>query len=302
MKKYFLFILLLPGLLWSQQDSFLALIQSQMTLVNPAHAGTEGYQTLTFVSRSQWNNISSAPKTIALTYSKQGNKNLSMGFSVLSDKVFIESQVAASVDFSYQLKMSDDAMLMLGIKAGMNSYQADLSNLVDFDAQIDPSKVALSRWNPNFGVGAYFQNNALWVSASIPRLFNTRRSEEISLQARDQPHFYLSSGYQIDVNSSFALEPLFIYRTAKQIPSLFEGVLWGSFKNDYRLGIGMRTGNIFTLKTSIRVNKNIQFNYAYDSYGSSQLNALQLNAHEIGLKILFDRKKETPEEEAKEQI
>ena len=58
-----------------------------------------------------------------LTLQKEQN-NVGLGLSVVSDKVFIEQQTFAYVDFSYKLDM-ESTQLYLGLKAGGNFYNAE---------------------------------------------------------------------------------------------------------------------------------------------------------------------------------
>ena len=64
------------------------------------------------------------PLHLAFSYSSERENNVGLGLSVVSDKVFIEQQTFAYVDFSYKLDM-ESTQLYLGLKAGGNFYSAD---------------------------------------------------------------------------------------------------------------------------------------------------------------------------------
>ena len=111
MNRYILILVLFSGKLFSQQESFYSLYQFNMQVINPAYAGAEGDQAFTLLNRSQWASIENAPKTTAFTYSSVRKKSVGLGISVVSDNVFVEQQTFAYVDFSYQLKMSEESSL-----------------------------------------------------------------------------------------------------------------------------------------------------------------------------------------------
>ena len=78
MRKLYLAFLFLSLKLMAQQDTYLSLIDYQMPLINPAHAGTEG-QSFAFNSRNQWAAVEQSPKTIAFAYSMARGKMLVWG-------------------------------------------------------------------------------------------------------------------------------------------------------------------------------------------------------------------------------
>ena len=291
MKKLNLILLLFSIHLMAQQDSYLSLIDYQMPVINPAHAGAEG-QLFSINSRNQWGVIDQSPKTLTLVYSVARENNVGLGISVISDEVFIERQTFVSIDFSYKLTLNDDSRIYLGLKGGVNSFRANTTDLISYSPNVDPAKKDMSRLNPNVGVGFLFKKRAFWISASVPRLFNAKRNDEIYLNARDRVHFYLAGGYEFNMNESLKLTPRFIYRTSSGIKSITEGVLWASYKMKFDFGIGVRTANIISYKAKLEINKQLSLSYGYDTYGGKNIVMNQFNAHELGLKIRLNKKEE----------
>ena len=153
----FLLILIIPNLISSQQESYYSLYRYNMNVINPAYAGADASNMLSFTSRSQWASGQDAPNTLALAFSSARENNVGLGISLVSDKVFIEQQTFAYVDFSYKLQMSGESALFLGLKGGGNFYSADPTALSAYLSVGDPSQVSLSKFNPNIGAGAYFK-------------------------------------------------------------------------------------------------------------------------------------------------
>lgn len=292
MNRYIILLIFIPLWGYAQQDGYLSLSDYQMTLINPAYAGAEAAKQITLISRNQWGAIDDGPRTIAMAYSMARNKNVGLGLSAISDAVFIEKQTMVTIDFSYKLTLNNEALLYLGIKAGVNSFQANTSQLISGSSYNDPAKKDLSRLNPNFGVGLLIKHDNYWVSAAIPGLFNPKRDGEIEIKARDRTHFYFGAGRTISVTSDLVLEPVVMYRRITNMDPIVEGILWGKYKNKFKLGVGLRTASALSIQTGIDINDRLSFSYAYDVFGNNQISARQLNAHELGLRFRLKSKEE----------
>jgi type IX secretion system PorP/SprF family membrane protein len=280
-----------------QQDAYLSLYQFNMTLINPAYAGAEGMHVISMNSRNQWSNAEDSPKTTALSYSVAGGKNVGLGISVVSDQIFIEKQTNITADFSYRLTLANDAALFLGIKAGGNSYSADPSQLRSYRPELDPVKKPLSRFNPNMGVGFYYQSSNYWFSGAMPRLFNAKRDGDVEIQSRDRIHTYLAAGAMFSFNDTFILKPHLMYRKTKGIGAVTDMGIKAVYSSRFELGLSARTGSIFSLQALVIVNENFSLGYAYDTYGDDQLSGINFKAHEIAMRFKFGSPPEDPVEE-----
>ena len=158
-RKFILFLLLvLSELTFGQQESYYSLYRYNMNVINPAFAGADEANMISFTSRSQWASVEDAPNTLAFAFSSARENNVGLGISLVSDKVFIEQQTFAYIDFSYKLQISEESALFLGLKGGGNFYSADPTSLIAYRKMMDPTQVSLSRFNPNIGAGAYFRS------------------------------------------------------------------------------------------------------------------------------------------------
>lgn len=269
----------------AQQDAYMSLYQFNMPLINPAYAGAEGKHVLSLTNRNQWSNAEDSPKTTALSYSSAVGKNVGLGISVVSDKIFIEKQTMFAIDFSYKLKLINDGVVFLGIKAGGNSYSANPTPLLTFVRIPDPAKKSLSRFNPNMGVGFLLKMRQIWFSGSMPRLLNPKRDDDIEIQSRDRIHTYLAAGAMFSFNDKFTLKPNLMYRNTKGIGDVTDLGVKGAYMNRFELGLSIRTGSIFSVQALVNINESFSFGYAYDTYGDDQLSGLNLKAHEVAMRF-----------------
>ena len=286
MKRLLLYIglVLVPLISFSQQESYYTLYRFNMNVINPAYAGALGKNVFAFTSRRQWSSMEDAPSTLAFSYSSERENNVGLGFSVVSDKVFIEQQTFAYADFSYKLDM-ESTQLYLGLKAGGNFYSADPRVLSTYSTSSDPAQQQLSRFNPNVGAGAYLRGELFWASFSIPRLFNVKReSDNLAVTAKDRVHSYLGGGADFAVGSGLLLKPSVLFRKVKGLPVTTDITTMLSWQNQLDLGVSYRTSSAFALLAVVSLG-GFDIGYAYETPTDSSLSQLNLKTHEIVLRI-----------------
>ena len=286
MKKYIVFLLLvLSELTFGQQESYYSLYRYNMNVINPAYAGADAANMLSFTSRSQWASVEDAPNTLALAFSSARENNVGLGISLVSDKVFIEQQTFAYVDFSYKLQTSGESALFLGLKGGGNFYSADPTSLSAYLSVSDPTKIRLSRFSPNIGAGAYFKATNYWVSFSIPRLFNVKRNgDNLAVTAKDRVHTYLGGGVDLPVSNGIYIKPSLMIRKVKGLPTTADITGMVSWQNQFDIGLSIRTNSSMALMSMISLGM-FDIGYAYETPTDNGLSQLNLRTHELVLRI-----------------
>ena len=275
-------------LIYSQQQSYLTLYRYQMNIINPAYAGAEGKDVLSLTSRNQWMNIDNAPRTLVMSFSSERKKNLGLGISIESDKVFIENQTFMYIDFSYKLQINETTKLFLGLKGGGNFYKADTEELISTSNYLDPSKISLSRFNPNFGAGLYLKGEKLWLSLSIPRFFKVKRDKDMMISAKERIHNYIGMGYSFDISKDFEMKPGIMLRKVKGLPLNKEINNFLEYKNKYEIGVSLVLNSSFSVMSLINISKGIDLGYAYQTPSGNILSRLNLTTHEVVLRIKFE--------------
>jgi type IX secretion system PorP/SprF family membrane protein len=256
-----------------------------LQLINPAYTGSDVNLSATLVNRNQWASIENAPKTTAFIFSSERSKNVGLGLSVVSDKVFVENQTFAYIDFSYKLKLTGNLKVFLGIKAGGNFYSADASNLKSFGISSDPARKTIGNFNPNLGVGAYIKGNKYWLSFSIPRLFNVQRDRDIFTAAKDKTHTYLGAGTELELSKLFVFKPSLMVRKVKGLPVNADLTGFLSMKDRVDFGLSYRTNTSFSLMIFINIINGIDFGYAYETPTENMLSGISLKTHEFVLRF-----------------
>lgn len=296
-KRRVLFLLLsLPFLSFGQQESYYSLYLYNMNVINPAYAGADAANMFSFTTRRQWASVQDAPNTLAFAFSSARENNVGLGISLVSDKVFIEQQTFAYVDFSYKLQMSGETQLFLGLKGGGNFYNADPTNLSTYQSVGDPSQVSLSKFNPNIGAGAYLKGINYWFSFSIPRLFNVKRdTDNLAITAKDRVHTYLGGGIDLAVSNGVLIKPSVIIRKVKGLPTTADISGMISWQNQFDIGLSIRTNNSMALMSMISLGM-FDVGYAYETPTDNGLSQLNLRTHELVFRINLGEGDQTSKE------
>lgn len=286
-------LLIISSTLFAQQESVFTSYRYHMNMVNPAYAGIDNETILVTSIRKQWVGIEDAPSTQAVSFGTNVGKNLGMGVSLVSDKTFIESQVSFGIDFSYKIKLTETTNIYLGLKAGGNVYDVNTSGLETYlgPGAIDPSLSSIHQFNPNLGVGMILKRGKFFYSLSVPRMLNTERAKNtdgIATVATDRPHFYMSSGYDFDLNAekTFILKPSFMMRYVDGAPM---SVDFSSLLNIYSyvdIGATYRSNKAYAGIFNLYITKKFCVGYMYEMSTRPEL-ASARNTNEFLLRFKF---------------
>lgn len=285
-------LLIVSSALFAQKESVSAFYRTNMNVVNPAYAGLDDLTLVTTTLRKQWTGIAEAPETQAVSVSAPLGGNLGLGLSVINDRTFIEKQTYLAIDLSYKLKMGETAALYLGIKAGGNFYNVNTSGLQTYGIESDPALSSISSLNPNLGIGAVYKDGPMYVSLSVPAMLRTERAKNdmgYAMIVSQDPRFYLSGGYDIQLNSSLndlVLKPSVMLRYVNGTPLTADFTTMLAINQKFNIGLMYRTDKVYGSLASVSLGKHFLFGYAYEMSTMSEL-ASARNTNEVLLQYKF---------------
>ncbi len=281
-----------------QQDPNRSFYRYTMNLVNPAYAGaamgTEGTAVgpgseLGMNLRSQWVSVEGAPESQSVFFGTTVSKNIGLGVSIINDRTFIESSTSINVDVSYELKLSEVTVLYLGIKAGGNSYDANLLGLSTFGIGADPNLTDIDGgFNPNVGAGALIKGKRFFASLSVPRILsNDRLTQENGLAtfAAGRAHVYLAGGYDFDLSEGFKFKPSTIFRYVDAAPISIDFTAAFNFNDKIELGPSYRIGEGFGGLFIFNAANWIDMGYAYEAAFNNEITIKSQGTHEVFIKL-----------------
>lgn len=278
----------------AQQDPMYTQYMDNLSIINPAYAGSKDLLSMMVVSRKQWVSMPNTPFSNTFSINSPIKElNMGLGFSVLADKVGPIRQTGFYVDYAYQLFFSHQRTLALGLKGGVNFYDANLTDLSTNDPNDPVFANDINRnFLPNLGVGAFFYTNKYYVGLSLPKLIeNEINKNAVSVQnvSKEEMHLYFMSGYVFDVNRIVKFKPSILLKYVKNAPVSIDFGSTFLFYDRLWLGAIYRVGDSFAGLFQIQITNQLKIGYSYD-LPINQLGAFNNGTHEVMINFDFDLK------------
>ena len=157
----------------AQQDVLTGQYLFNMTLVNPAAAGSAGHWQTVAMRRIQWAAFEGAPNTSILSgHGLVNDPSLGLGATVAVDAIGINSTFEFATQGAYHLSLGSETQLSFGLRGGLMQYRSQLA-LTDVIDPADPlyQGTQLSAWIPRFGCGLMVRHPTWEAGVSAPTLF-----------------------------------------------------------------------------------------------------------------------------------
>ncbi|MFY7937663.1 MAG: type IX secretion system membrane protein PorP/SprF [Flavobacterium sp.] len=289
--KFLFFALLFTGFVsYAQQDAQYTQYMYNTINVNPAYAGSRGVTSIFGLHRTQWVGIDGAPTTNAFSINAPLGSNLGGGLSFVNDRIGPTNENTISADISYTVQTSETYKLSFGIKGTANLFNLDVSKLNPEQAG-DPSLQNLdNNFSPNVGAGVYFHSDKLYLGASVPNFFETKRySDNDFVVNKERMNFYFIGGYVFDVTESLKFKPAFLTKVVEGAPLQLD--VSGNFliNEKFVLGAAWRWSAAVSLMAGFQVSDGIYIGYGYD-LETTRLRRYNSGSHEVFLRFeLFKR-------------
>ena len=272
------------------QEAHILFNRMNMAVYNPAFTGING-SFVSLNSRSQWSGIKDAPRANYLIYHLPKSEKVALGFTAQNDQVFIENKTHFTIDYNYQLQLSKDKFLYLGLKGGGFYNNIDVNLLERLYATYNPAlEPVKSYFTPILGLGIHYQAPDYFIGIGVPSLFNNKRFQDNSgweTTATDEAYVYFSGGITLDVNENFNLEHGLIYRAMPTSPNLFSATFAVNFKEQFSIGGGYANNNNMAFFVSSKNVKGVEWGYGYEVMNRTDATAIQNSTHELFIRFFI---------------
>ena len=292
MKKLFLVtlgVIAFTAELHAQQDPHYTQYMYNMSVMNPAYAGSKENLSLGLLYRKQWVEIEDAPTTATFFGHAPVGKNVGMGLSVISDKIGPVEENNVYADFSYTLNLGGEHKLAFGLKTGITLHNVSLFSDV-YPTLPDASDPAFSENTSNsyfnIGSGLFYYTNKYYLGFSVPNMI---KSKHLDFNGREfgseVSHYFVTGGYVFDISQNVKFKPFFMMKSAFEAPTSWDLSANFLFNEKFEIGGTYRLEDSFGAMVNYAITPNIKLGYAYDHI-VSDLNVTTPSSHEIIL--LFD--------------
>jgi len=293
MKK--LFLVTIIGLLsfssdlQAQQDPHYTQYMYNMSVMNPAYAGSKENLSMGLLYRKQWVDIEDAPTTGTFFGHTPVGKNLGLGLSFIKDKIGPVEENNVYADISYTLNLGGEHKLAFGIKTGLTFHKVGLFDDV-YPTLPDANDPAFSENTSNsyfnIGSGFFYYTNKYYLGLSVPNLM---KSKHLDFNGREYgsevSHYFLTGGYVFDINENLKFKPFFMMKSAFGTTTSLDLSSNFLFNQKFEVGATYRLDDSFGAMVNYALTPNLKLGYAYDHI-ISDLNVTTPSSHEIIL--LFD--------------
>jgi type IX secretion system PorP/SprF family membrane protein len=286
-------------------------------LINPAHAGSDGFSSINITTREQWVHYSGAPQTYSLSgqmrilkrgyklqknifketrYRPKTDGKVGLGGYIFSDKNGLVQRTGVQFTYSYHTWVEDYTQLSFGlsltgyhyiIKANENSFE-------------DPNEPWLNDnlrkgvFVPNADFGVYLLNQYYDIGFSIQQLFGsaTKIGEEAYKNLQIFRHYYLFGTYSIPVLVRTEWETSMLLKVSDfgrpqadlGLTYVYDKRFWAGL--DYRTG-GAIIGHFRARFVPSNVEQiSVFLGYAYD-YNLNRIHKAVFGTHEITIAVKF---------------
>lgn len=277
---------------FGQQDPIYTQYVENLQMLNPAYAGSKEALSLMLVARNQWVSLPDAPDTRSLAiHSPVKNTQMAVGFSLLRDKVGPVTQTGFYADYAYRIFLGEKETLSLGIKGGINFYDANLTTLETVNPYDPVFAYDINRqFLPNFGIGALYYGTRFYLGISLPKLIENKiNKNETSTQtvSREQIHAFFMGGYVYDINRIVKFKPSILGKFVANAPISLD--LNGTFLFYDRLWLGAmyRTGDALGGLVQMQITNQLKVGYSYD-LPINKLGAYNNGTHEVMISFDFN--------------
>jgi type IX secretion system PorP/SprF family membrane protein len=292
-----LFVVLISGVVFAQQDAQFTQYMYNTININPAYAGSREAMSIFALHRTQWVGLDGAPVTNAVSINTPiNNSNIGLGVSIVNDRIGPSDENNIAIDFSYSIPASERYKLSFGVKASANLLNIDFAKL-DIYKPSDPrfQNNIDNKFSPNIGAGIYLHSDNTYVGFSIPNFVETKHfdgyadSGSSSFIATEKINYYFIAGHVFDLSSSIKFKPSVLSKMVKGAPLQLDASANFMFNDKFVAGLAYRWSASVSAMVGFQASDSWFIGYGYD-LETTRLAKYNSGSHELFLRYeLFNK-------------
>jgi type IX secretion system PorP/SprF family membrane protein len=273
----------------AQQDPHYTQYMYNMSVFNPAYAGSKESVSGGLLYRKQWVEIEDAPTTGTFFLHSPVGSNVGLGLSLINDRIGPVEETNVYGDFSYTLQLGGEHRLAFGMKAGVTMHKIDFETI--YPTLPDVGDGAFGGGNPsetflNVGAGMFYYTDHYYLALSIPNMLKAKYLDyDGTNYGGEELHYFLTGGYVFELSGQWKLKPFAMVKTSFGAPASIDFSLNALYNERFEIGATYRREDSFGAMASFAITPNLRIGYAYDHI-ISDLDVVTPASHEFML--LFD--------------
>ncbi len=251
MKKFILLsVFICTGFFaFAQQESQFTNFMHNYLQLNPAYAGAREVPSFTALYRSQWLGFEGAPVSQVVSFNSPFfGKRVGFGLNIHHRSAGITNQWSGSLAYSYDLRVSEDFGLRLGLQGAIKYLGLNFADeKVILTDQGDPSTAMnadMNQYYGNVGVGFFATYKDIYFGASVPGLLPVEIgfNPTSSVVAEAIPHAYGMLGATFRGSDKVRIRPAMLIKYVENAPIDLDVNLSFIFEKDASVGLSYRAG------------------------------------------------------------
>ena len=260
-------------------------------VINPAVAGVNDYYQIRTNHRFQWVGMVDPPLTNSIAfYGPHQNMDMGFGGYIYTDVTGPTSRTGATGSYAYNIALTSDIRLSMGLSLSMLQYKVDGTQLAPKDVS-DPAMqgVVSTSYVPDAGIGVYMYADEFYAGISVAQLLNNklRIFDEKTGLNKLKSHLFITGGYRFEVDPDWILEPAVIIKATAPKEFRFEINTKVEWQEMVWAGIGYRFHEAISIMAGYNYDDKFYFGYAYD-IGITDLRKYNMGTHEIMIGYRFN--------------
>lgn len=294
-KLYFIAVLaLVLEDIRAQQDPHYTQYMYNMSVMNPAYAGSKQGLSSGLLYRRQWLDIEDAPTTGTFFIHSPFTESVGLGLSIVSDKVGPVQESNFYTDFSYTLDLGGEHRLAFGVKGGVTMHKVAFNTI--YPTLPDVMDGVFGSANPsttflNFGSGVFYYTDKYYIALSMPNILEKRYLDfDGRGYGQEAAHYFLTAGYVFDIRPNLKFKPFAMVKSSLNAPASFDVSSNFMFFDKLEIGATWRLEDSYGAMVNFAVAPNFRIGYSYDHI-VSDLNTVTASSHELILLYDFNFQK-----------
>ena len=255
-------------------------------VMNPAAIAIDAEFMVDMTLRNQWFGFEGAPTTGAINAQYELYHDMAVGLNVSYDLLGVSHATQVSGQYAYRVFFQNNNALIFGVSAGLDQRVQDLGAAQVTDANDPTFSTRLSKYMFNASFGLYYHSPKYFVNFSIPQLFQNPMTHVESGMQPSRFHYYLSTGFYLDVSPRYRLTPLIQVKATLDAPIQGDLILRNTFNGRWSINAGYRTENSLVAGFDLLATELLRLGYSFN-YNFGRLPGFQGTSHELYVGLGF---------------
>jgi len=314
---YILFFVAFGQISFSQQLPLYSQYLYNKFLINPAHAGSDGYTSLNVTAREQWVGYSGAPRTYSIswqtrilkhgyeikkdifnrtTFTPQNDGKVGLGAYIFSDKNGLIQRTGLQAAYAYNMWLREYTQLSMGL--ALTGYHFIINaNELSFEDSNEPwlnDNLRKGIFVPDVDFGIYLLNPYFDFGFSALQMFGAaaKIGDYAYKNFRMDRHYYLFGSYYLSTGRKTNIEPSVLLKISEELKPqadigvtyIYNQTLWAGLT--YRTGGGLITNIRFKYAPANVEWTALFIGYAID-FTLNEMQRVTYGTHELTIALKF---------------